>query len=118
MSKYQKKLAMLERIPNCTRCGCKMIVTQDEWAVNRGRFSHAATIKNFNGVETLICYQCNRVLTKEKEIAALPLIPRLKKRIEKRTGLFTFIRHIRKSINWFYYFKIRRGVATGRMPVK
>ena len=118
MNKYQKKLAMLERIPNCTRCGCKMVATKDQRLIDCGRISHAATIKCFDGDETLICYQCNRLLSKANDFARLPLKTRTKLRIEKATGLFTFLRHIRKSIKWFYYFKIRRGVANGRMPVK
>lgn len=97
MSKTSKKIELLKTIPNCPRCGCKMIVLNKK-PINSYP-SHAAMLYN-NG---LICFQCLRIEDKKKELDKLPFYPRMKKKLDMATGIPSWIKRTRKRINnWWY----------------
>ena len=82
----------------------------------RGFLAHAAIIKtDKNGVRSLICFQCNRLESKRRDIDMLPFIPRWTKKINNATGIVTTLRRWRKRVNDFIYVNIRGGQPTGNI---
>lgn len=66
---------------------------------------------------TLICYQCHRIQCKREDIARLPLLKRWKKKVDLATGIFTALRKLRSTWNQIWYFKVRGGKPTTRIPL-
>ena len=108
MNKTQRKLRLIAIQPHCNECGCKLRVSETP----DKRYSNEAIIRGSN----LICYQCHCIHNKRDIINGLPLLKRWKKKIDLATGIFTVFRKIRIMINQFYYFKIKKGAPTSRMP--
>jgi hypothetical protein len=108
MNKTQRKLNLINLQPCCNECGCilRVSVTSDKI------YSNEAIIRGGK----LICYQCQCIHNKRDNINRLPVLKRWKKKIDLATGIFTVFRRIRIMINQFYYFKIKKGKPTSRMP--
>lgn len=110
MKTKERKEFLLETTPNCPRCGCKMIIANPT-SQGRSAISHAAVL--YYG--SLICFGCKRVEDKQVELNRLPFLIRWRIKIDKATDFFTFLRHVKRFINDFIYFKIRGGKPTGRV---
>lgn len=108
MNKTQRKFELIKTITHCTKCGCKLKISEKISNCN----TNEAILKN----GTLICYQCHRIECKRKEIENLPFLKRWKKKIDIITGIFTVFRKFRAFVNQIYYFKIKKGKPTSRMP--
>ncbi len=109
MNKTILKLKLLEQMPNCDDCGCKLKISSPPV---HGQTNEAVVRKG-----VLICYQCHRIYVKREEIERLPTLKRWKKKIDLATGIFTVWRRFRISCNQFYYFKIKKGKPTSRLPI-
>jgi hypothetical protein len=109
MNKTELKLKLLETFPACVECGAKLKVSIPSV---HGQTNEAIVRNN-----VLICYQCHRIHLKREEIERLPFLKRWKKKIDLATGIFTVWRRFRISCNQFYYFKIKKGKPTSRLPI-
>jgi hypothetical protein len=110
MSQSAKKQALLLMQPKCPSCGCHMVIHQPRKGVQM--VSHAAV--ELNGA--LICYACHNRAMKEVRLNALPLFPRMKRKIDRVIPIFSLFRRMRKMTNQFYYFKIKGGKPTSKLP--
>ena len=108
MNKTQRKLKLISIQPLCNGCGCKLKISKNTSSQN----TNEAVLKN----GFLICFQCHRIQCKRAEIENLPTLKRWKKKIDIITGIFTVFRKIKAFFNQVYYFKIKKGTPTSRMP--
>lgn len=108
MNKTDLKLKLLKIMPTCRECGCKLKVSIKPVAGH----SREAILKN----NELICYQCHRIYCKHVEIERLPVLKRWKKKIDLATGIFSAWKRFRGFCNQVYYFKIKGGKPTSRLP--
>lgn len=111
------KKELLARSPECPLCGCSMIASPTNVGKKgHGFLSHAAVIHtDKNGVNSLICFQCNRIAAKRRDFDMLPFKTRCRKRIDEATGIFTFLKRWKKRIHDFIYFNIRGGQRRGKL---
>lgn len=107
MTKYQQKKRMLAIQPDCYHCSVPMIVSQ------KSRHQKSAIIRDGH----LVCFQCNRIISKKMDIENLPTWPRWRKKLDEATGIVTCIKKTKGWINKFIYFKIRGGKPSGRYIV-
>lgn len=108
MNRTQKKLEFIKIMPHCAECGCVLKISP----FPNGHDTNEAVL---NG-RVLICYQCHRMNVKREEIARLPLLKRWKKKIDIATGFFGMLRKLKIFCNQYYYFKIKKGKPTTRLP--
>jgi hypothetical protein len=106
----KNKQELIKLIPNCPRCGTKLIIVN---ATPKGKsaISHAATLDDKDG---LVCYQCHRIKVKREELNRLPFWPRVKKKIDNLTGVLSYFRSVKRRFNKFIYVRVKGNIPNGR----
>jgi hypothetical protein len=92
MNKTELKRSLIKLNPNCTRCGCKLVILNN---CNPQGICQAAMIHN----DELICFQCHRIEIKTLEYNRLSLKSKF-----KRTFLYWMFKRIYGKLNKFIYF--------------
>lgn len=110
MNKTDEKNKRLVDQPKCPTCGCRLVVLTTH---PHGHPSHEAVLLKDG---SLLCYGCHRVLCKQKDIANMSFLRRMKKRMDIYTGIPSAIRFMRSRINQFVYLRIKGNKPNGRKP--
>jgi uncharacterized protein with PIN domain len=104
-AKFDLKKQLFQINKHCSRCECKLVLLDNK---NQKAVSHFAVLDNDN---TLICYRCKRIESKKKELANMPLLYRINKKINS----FIPIRQWRLRFGHFIYRNTKQGWLTKKL---
>ena len=110
MNTKERKLALIGTIPNCPLCGAKLIIANPT-PPGRSALSHAAVLHNKHG---LICFGCGRVEAKLRDLNRLPWKARLRIKIDKATGIFSYLHALKKRWHKFVWVTIKGNALNGK----
>lgn len=110
MNTRERKLKLIESIPNCPLCGAKLIIA-NATPPGRSALNQAAVLHDKHG---LICFGCGRVEAKLRDFNKLPWKIRTRIKIDKATGIFSYLHALRKRWHKFVYMNIRGNVLKGK----